>query len=77
MGQDRPRPAARRGGLLLDTTIALPLLTAYALASHAPRPLKRLYDRRDAFMAALVDEYKKSGRAADAGPAPGARAAGA
>ena len=29
-----------------DSTIALPLLTAYALARHAPRPLRRLYDRR-------------------------------
>ena len=27
-----------------DSTIALPLLTAYALARHAPRPLRRLYD---------------------------------
>ena len=26
----------------LDSTVALPLLTAYALARHAPRPLKRL-----------------------------------
>jgi len=29
-----------------DTTIAAPLLTAYALSRHQPRPLKRLYDRR-------------------------------
>jgi len=50
----------------LDATVALPILTAYAMESHAPRPLRRLYDRRDAFMAALVDEYKKSGRAAAA-----------
>ena len=28
-----------------DNTIALPLLTAYALARHADRPLKRLYGR--------------------------------
>ncbi len=34
-----------------DSTIALPLLTAYALARHAPRPLRRLYDRR-------VDDYE-------------------
>ena len=26
-----------------DSTIALPLLTAYARARHAPRPLRRLY----------------------------------
>jgi deoxyhypusine synthase len=28
-----------------DSTIALPLLTAYALARHEPRPLKRILDR--------------------------------
>jgi deoxyhypusine synthase len=48
----------------VDSTIALPLLTAYAMETHAPRPLKRLYDRRDELMAALLDEYRKSGRAA-------------
>lgn len=31
-----------------DSTIALPLLTAYALAKREPRPLKRLYDQREA-----------------------------
>src|SRR5262249_60105488 len=31
-----------------DSTIALPLLTAYALARREPRPLRRLYDRRPA-----------------------------
>ena len=29
-----------------DTTIAMPLLTHYALARHKPRKLKRLYDQR-------------------------------
>jgi deoxyhypusine synthase len=29
-----------------DSTIALPLLTAYALARHEPRPLRRIYRRR-------------------------------
>jgi deoxyhypusine synthase len=47
----------------VDSTVALPLLTAYAMEAHAPRPLKRLYDRREALMAALLDEYRKSGRA--------------
>ncbi len=40
-----------------DTTIALPLLTAYALARHTPRPLKRLYDRREASYDELRDTY--------------------
>ena len=50
-----------------DTTIALPLLTAYSLARHAPRPLKRLYDRREANYDALRDEYLKR---VDAGSGP-------
>jgi deoxyhypusine synthase len=49
-----------------DTTIALPLLTAHALARHAPRERKRLYDRRDDLMRRLKDSYFSSGRAAEA-----------
>jgi deoxyhypusine synthase len=45
----------------LDSTIALPLLTAYALARHAPRPLKRLHDRRQEMMDALRREYERAG----------------
>jgi deoxyhypusine synthase len=44
----------------LDNSVALPLLTSYALARHAPRPLKRLYAKREAMMARLVSEYKKA-----------------
>jgi deoxyhypusine synthase len=40
-----------------DTTIAMPLLTHYALARHKPRALRRLYDQRGAMMKALVKEY--------------------
>lgn len=40
-----------------DTTIALPVLTHYALAKHPKRRLKRLYDRRGEFMKALAREY--------------------
>ncbi len=46
----------------VDTTVALPLITAYAFANHAPRPLKRLYDRRDEMMNLLKSEYEKSER---------------
>jgi deoxyhypusine synthase len=42
-----------------DTTIALPILAAYALATHAPRKRKRLYDRRAEMLAALAVEYRK------------------
>ncbi len=40
-----------------DTTIAMPLLTHYALARHKPRPLKRLYDLRPKMVKALTKEY--------------------
>jgi deoxyhypusine synthase len=46
----------------VDSTVALPIITAYALAKHAPREPKRLYDRRDEFMKLLRTEYKKSKR---------------
>ncbi|MGH7543615.1 MAG: homospermidine biosynthesis protein [Gemmatimonadota bacterium] len=36
-----------------DTTIALPVLTAYALDRHPPRGLRRLYDRREALYDSL------------------------
>ena len=44
----------------LDTTVALPLLTAYAHARHAPRPLKRLLDKREQNMQVLRDEFAKA-----------------
>jgi deoxyhypusine synthase len=46
----------------VDTTVALPLITAYAFANRAARPLKRLYDRRDDLMARLREEYERSER---------------
>jgi deoxyhypusine synthase len=49
-----------------DSTIALPLLTSYALARHAPRPLKRLYDRRTDLIHRLKETYYARGRAGEA-----------
>jgi deoxyhypusine synthase len=46
----------------LDSTVALPLITAYALTRHEPRKPKRLYEQRDEFMKLLLSEYKKSSR---------------
>jgi len=46
----------------LDSTVALPIMTAYALARHEPRKPRRLYERREEFMNLLVSEYKKSKR---------------
>jgi deoxyhypusine synthase len=46
----------------LDTTVALPILTVYALSKHKPRPLRRIYDRRGALLTKLRDDFnsKKS-----------------
>ncbi|MBW3656274.1 MAG: deoxyhypusine synthase [Gemmatimonadetes bacterium] len=46
----------------LDSTVALPILAAYALDQHAPRTPKRLFDRRDEMMARITAEYEKSER---------------
>jgi deoxyhypusine synthase len=43
-----------------DSTIALPLLTAYALAKREPRPPKRLYDRRAEYMELLRREFREA-----------------
>jgi deoxyhypusine synthase len=45
-----------------DSTIAMPLLAAYALTRHAPRTPRRLFARRDAMMGRLRDEYAQSAR---------------
>jgi deoxyhypusine synthase len=46
----------------VDSTVALPLITAYALARHEPRQPKRLYEHRQESMELLLREYKKSKR---------------
>ena len=46
----------------LDSTVALPVIAAYALAQHKPRQPRRLYYRRDEFMNLLRTEYEKSSR---------------
>jgi deoxyhypusine synthase len=59
----------------LDNSVAFPILAAYALARHPPRPLKRLYDRREAMMGRLRDAYEaaKADRDARARAASGGR----
>jgi deoxyhypusine synthase len=41
----------------IDSTVALPILTAYALARHAPRPLRRLMEKLDELTKTLEREY--------------------
>ncbi|MBI4409429.1 MAG: deoxyhypusine synthase [Gemmatimonadetes bacterium] len=45
-----------------DSTIALPLLTTYALARHAPREAKRLFRRREEMLDRLRDEHERAAR---------------
>jgi deoxyhypusine synthase len=45
-----------------DATIAMPLLTAYALSRHAPRQPKRLLRRRAEVLQRLIDEHERAGR---------------
>jgi deoxyhypusine synthase len=45
----------------VDTTVALPLLTAYALSRHRPRKLKRLYKRRDEMYQKVKSIYLQIG----------------
>jgi deoxyhypusine synthase len=40
-----------------DATIALPIMTAYALTRRRPRPLRRLYDRRGQMMERLAADF--------------------
>lgn len=42
-----------------DSTIALPLITAYAMNQTPARPLKRLYDRRDELVQRLMQDYQQ------------------
>lgn len=46
----------------VDSTVAMPLLTSYALARHRRRPLKRLYRRREEMMAALRAAFEDARR---------------
>ncbi|MFQ5823779.1 MAG: deoxyhypusine synthase [bacterium] len=43
-----------------DITIALPILTAYALSKHNPRKQKRLYHRREEMLEKLKQEFLKN-----------------
>ena len=43
----------------VDATVALPLITAYALARRKPRKPRRLYERREKMMAELTAAYDK------------------
>src|SRR3989442_10029111 len=56
-GKGGPTKLPDAVGCYTDTTIAMPILTHYALARHKPRKLQRLYDQRENMMKALTKEY--------------------
>ncbi len=43
----------------VDSTVALPLITAYALNKRKPRKLRRLYEQREKMMGELTSAYEK------------------
>jgi deoxyhypusine synthase len=45
----------------VDSTVALPIIVAYALATRPPRRPRRLYERRDVLVAALAEEFRRVG----------------
>jgi deoxyhypusine synthase len=58
-----------------DSTIALPLLTAYVMNQCQPRPLKRLYDRREEMLEKLRADYMSAKKPDDKIPAAVAESA--
>jgi deoxyhypusine synthase len=44
----------------VDSTIAVPIITQYAISKHAKRTPKRLYDRLPELMQAITNEYAKA-----------------
>jgi deoxyhypusine synthase len=47
----------------VDATVALPVLTAYALANHRPREPRRLYKQLPQLLQNLQDEYREAVKA--------------
>lgn len=43
-----------------DSTIALPIMAAYALTKRKARPLRRLYDRRGEMLSRLASDFSKT-----------------
>jgi deoxyhypusine synthase len=48
-----------------DTTIALPILAAFALSVRSPRKQKRLYDRRAEMLEKLASDFRSKPKKAN------------
>src|SRR5208283_1938552 len=42
----------------VDSTVALPLITSYAMARHKPRKPRRLYEHRERLMTEITEAYE-------------------
>lgn len=63
-GKINPEELHQTVTVYADTTIALPILAAYAFDAAEPRPLKRLYSRRDELVGELRSAFSARGQAA-------------
>ncbi|GIW80185.1 MAG: deoxyhypusine synthase [Gemmatales bacterium] len=61
-GKVDPRQLPDTVTCYLDSTVALPLITAYALANHSPRTPRRLMERLQELTDQLQIDYQKNGR---------------
>jgi len=61
-GKVNPNKLPRAIVCYVDSTVALPLLTHYALARHKPRKPKRLFEKLPALMARLKKEFFRHNR---------------
>ncbi len=59
-----------------DSTIAMPIMAAYMLEAAAPRPLKRLFDQREALLGQLRDAYNQHAPVDDISDLPDTMAGG-
>ncbi len=63
-GKIDPKEVEKSVIVYTDSTIALPLITAYIMQNTAPKKLKKLYDRKDELMKKLRDSYFENFREA-------------
>ena len=56
-GKIDPKEVEKSVIVYTDSTIALPLITAYVMQNTSPKKLKRLYDRKDELMEKLKKSY--------------------
>ena len=59
-GKVDPEQLPTPSSATLTATIALPIMTAYALTKRQPRSLRRLYDRREEMLSRLASDFSRT-----------------